>query len=133
MPIRGSQVVFEHQAHATLSQANPVVNNWYTVLNTTSNVRLYAICCRVADTAETLQVRLTIDGQTLTDSFEATADTTYYNYLRFTDADLWFQTTTYLVGVYTYIEGRSVKVEVRKVTNAGAGTITGRVVYARLS
>jgi len=128
-------VLPKHQADALLSQAAPVQNTWYTILAATPNVRVYGISVKVVTTGETLEVKMTIDGQTLTASFACLADTDYIYYL-----DLWATATSPILmsaarGILYpnggWIEGRSVKVEVRKTTNAGAGTLIGKVVHGK--
>lgn len=128
--------VFKHQADATLDQAAPVQNTYYTVLDTKYDVRIYAIYAAVAATGETLNVKITIDGQVLEDPTgqAATAGTVYMIVkkltanaaapaIRFTSTDS---------GEPFLFEGHSVKVEIRKTTNAGAGNITARVIHGKL-
>lgn len=124
----------KHQADAVLNQAAPVQNTWYTILDTTKNAVLYLILVLVADTDETLECRITVDGNALVDSIAATADTVYCMKLDSTT----ITGDTYVLHVtagnvmeQSAMEGRSVKVEVRKTTATGAGNLKGRVVYGK--
>lgn len=128
----------KHQADATLNQAAPVQNTWYTVLNTTANARIYMIEVGIATTGETLEVKLTIDGQTYTTpGFACPADSYAAGAWSFGGAAtnrLVFRLMSgsdRCVMPYAPIEGRSVKVEVRKTTAAGAGNLIGKVIYAK--
>jgi len=126
----------EHQPDAVLTQANPVQNTWYTLLSTTINVRLYAITVMVETTGETLEVRLTIDGNVHVASIAAAANTYYYVFYRPSDGTLQLEPTGSLFHVNAVLgakalESRSIKVEVRKTTAAGSGTLNGRAVYGR--
>ena len=122
----------KHQPDAELSQADPVQNTWYTILDTQENARIYCITVAVMTTDETLEARVTIDGQTLTGSVDATADAWYFVEKSLLDAGLSLGTAWMLAVHYAALEGRSVKVEVRKTTAAGTGTLMGRVIYAKL-
>jgi len=122
-------IVPEHQADATKDQANPVQNTWYTVLDTTDYVRLIGVCLYVADTAETLAVQITVDGQTVAGSGAATADTWYEIYLD-RDGTLVISNNALFQYRAYILEGRSIKVEVRKTTATGAGNLKARVYYA---
>jgi len=58
-----------HQADAAISQVNPVSNQLYTVLATTTNVRIISIAAQVTWAAvqpTPLVVLVTIDGQVIT-------------------------------------------------------------------
>jgi len=127
--------VFEHQPDATLSQANPVQNQWYTVLDVKKGVKVYSVVILVWTASETLEVRVTIDGQVLVGSVEATHTTYYYVHHKLYAAAasaLAIDGNIFLLGHYPPLEGREVKVEVRKTTAAGTGTLDARVVYAKL-
>jgi len=113
-----------HQADALLSQITPVQNTWYTVLATKINARLLQIACKVATTGETLEVRIVIDGITITASLAATAGTLYYYDLTISDTGLSASLVTAQPAKPFIIEGRNVQVQIRKTTAAGTGTIT---------
>jgi len=129
-----TELTFEHQADATLSQANPTQNNWYTVLAATANVRVIGITVRVATTGETLQCEIVVDGVTLgIVDLAAVADTDYWVVLYTASTGLF----TYMIAVTDdrlnrpfLIEGRNVRVRVRKTTANGTGTLASCVSYA---
>jgi hypothetical protein len=122
---------FEHQPDRHLIQATPEQNTWYTILDTTENCRLYSVVILVWTADETLEVRLTIDGQVLTGSIAATAVSYYWVYLLLYAAGLMASGEKHLVGYDSPLEGRSIKVEMRKTTNNGTGTIEGYAIYAK--
>lgn len=135
--IRGSGApsqIFKLQADATLVQAAPVQNTWYTVLNTTSNVRLIKTLMVVVDTGETLQMEITIDGNTITGTQVAVAGTIYEavsTQSAITAQSIAFGTISAANLTGFIFEGRSVSVRVRKTTAAGVGSLSAKVVYAR--
>jgi len=126
-----TELTFEHQADATLTQANPVQNQWYTILDTTLKACLYFIAAHIATTSETIEVRLTIDGNVITRATALTADTWYALYLNATGSLNFDTDLSLMVAARTALIGRSVKVEVRKTTNNGTGTLYGRVSYGK--
>lgn len=122
---------FAHQADAVLAQAAPVQNTWYTVLNTTTNVRIIRIYANVALANETVQGQITIDGVTVAiPAAVFVAGTGYFVRWAFdlTDSLYWDVNEKYVAFL---IEGKSVKVEIRKTTANGVGTLTCKVGYAR--
>ena len=130
--------IFEYQTPATLDQSTPVQNTWYTLLDTTANVRLQDIAITIEDTNETLQCQITIDGETLeAGSLAATHSTIYEAYIKLNSIgrkeeviliqnDLIPQYRPFL------IEGKSVKIEVRKTTAAGTGDLSCIATYGVL-
>lgn len=130
----------EYQAPATLNQANPVQNTWYTVLDTTLNCRIWAILIQIDTTGETLDVQITVDGQVIPSSGAVCVAGNAYeicfgysgalgvlpidNLVPFDVGSPFSRYRAYL------IEGRSVKVEVRKTTAAGAGNLRAEVQYS---
>jgi len=123
----------KHQTDAALSQAAPVQNTWYTILDTTPNCRVYCIVVAVATTGEDLECRLIIDGVTYLWTAAAAAATNYWLSKRGHTGSLSGEAGNpkQVLNDFTFVEGRSVKVEVRKTSIAGAGTITGRVTYGK--
>jgi len=123
----------EHQADATLSQANPVSGTKYTVLDTTKNVRLLNIIVRVTWTVQPtpLEVHITIDGQVVT--FTKTDPVTITSYFPQT-LDAFTLPGGVLDTVVVHraflLEGRSVKVEV-ETTGGTVSNLSARVKYAR--
>jgi len=131
-----TELTFQLQPDAVLTQVNPVQNTWYTILDTTLNAKIYFVRESIATTVEDIEVRFTVDGQVFACAGGITqiVDTGYY----------WFLAND---GVYSYnssnsvmlnntgsqetMEFRSVKVEIRKTTNAGAGTLTARLRYSK--
>jgi hypothetical protein len=126
-----AKLIFEQQSDAVLSQAEPVQNQWYTILETTKDCRLYAVTVLVWTANETLEVRITVDGKVLTGSVGATHTTYYYVHHQLYGSGLTIDGNVFLLGKYAPTEGRSVKVEIRKTTATGAGTLEARVVYAK--
>ena len=132
--------IFQHQADATLSQANPVSATLYTILDTTLNVRIISIETDItwATTQPTpLEIVVTIDGVstifTVTDPVSATA---YFASLK-ADATANAQTleTTDRAasGRPFLLEGRSVKVEARITWATTQPTpLDVRVKYAKI-
>lgn len=122
----------KHQADIAFSQAAPVQNTWYTALDTTLNVNLISVGIQVADTNETLESRLTIDGVVYSGTTQAAvAGTRYYLFLLPGYSQWKMGTTNLTCGYYTPLMSRSIKIEYRKTTAAGAGTISGVVVYQK--
>jgi len=138
MPITGSQVVFEHQADATLSQNNPGDGTKYTVLATTRNVRIIGISVQCSWTVQPtpLEIHLTIDGQTLTfGQSNPVSATPYYPRTLMGIAQLAndsLMMTGSAQDISFLLEGRSVKVEV-EITGGTVSNLSARVKYARLS
>lgn len=126
---------WQMQATATLSQIAPTQNTYYNILAATARVRLLYVCAQIATTGETLQVKITIDGQAYTASVAATAGSTYYVYLSgLTAAGVpTFTMTTTVTPLGgsggNYLEGRSIQVQVEKTTANGMGTLTGAAWY----
>lgn len=128
----------EQQADATLDQAAPVQSTYYTLLDTTKNARIYSIMVLIQTTNETLQVKITVDGEIWISTATACVAATpnyYYKTGHVVQGSLVTAgAIPYLDGVVGFrypLEGRSIKVEVQKTTVAGAGNLQGRVVYAK--
>jgi len=125
------RLTFKHQPDATLSQLEPVQNQWYPVLEETRECRLYSLTVLVWTASETLEVRVTVDGVVLVGALAATHTTYYYVHHQLYGAGLTIDGNVFLLGKYTPLEGRNVMVEVRKTTDAGTGTLDARVVWAK--
>lgn len=125
------------QAIATLDQAAPVQDTWYTILNTNTkrDCKIIRIATRVETANETLQIRVTIDGVAVSSaSLNATFGTMYSWWKAiWTDAqtETWYYGNISAVTAPYIAEGRSVKVEMRKTTAAGAGNLRGAVLYSQ--
>lgn len=124
------------QAPITVTQIGAVQNTWYTLLPTTLNARIYTADFTITDTAESLEFRITIDGQIIswtevtcnvgeTWSLGLKFDATH-NGLTATKNGNWQAMRAYL------IEGRSIKIEMRKTTANGTGNLTGYCMYTKL-
>lgn len=134
---RAQTDIFEHQADASIAQAAPVQNTWYTVLDTIKNGIIYQALVVVADTNETLEMRITVDGNVLDGSVSATAGSSYFAVLQASADDelnlvLSTDTSNRPKIKDFVVQGRSIKIEVRKTTAAGTGTITARVKHAKI-
>jgi hypothetical protein len=121
------------QDDATLVQANPVQNQWYTVLDTKENARIYSIVALVWTTDETLEIRVTTKNRTFTGSVNATNTTYYWAFIRMygDGLDIAASPTKQLVCYQAPLEDPSVKIEIRKTTANGNGTLECRVVWAQ--
>ena len=134
--------IYEYQSPATLNQAGPVQNTWYTILDTTANCRIYDIILNVEDTDETLECKITVDGETVdTTGFSLSAThSTDYRACRYpsaitrTDHIRFDALATYYhdLEAAPLIEGKSIKIEARKTSAAGVGNLTGIVTYGVL-
>jgi len=109
-----------HQPDAYVNQVNPVSGQWYTVLDTTPNVRIITIFTRIfwATTQPTpLEVRVTIDGNLITHIVANPVTATEYFGRMWEHTDETNQglvTTSWGGSARSFLyEGRSVKVEVR--------------------
>ena len=132
--------MFEYQPPAVLNQAAPVQNQWYDILLTTAYVRVYLIAVNVEDVNETLECQVIIDGETIDSTpFAATESTDYNVYL---SPDAINRSALLLMGTLPgveerrpafVVEGHSVRVRVRKTTAAGAGNLTGIVIFGVLT
>jgi hypothetical protein len=123
-------LTFKPHAPATLSQANPVQGTYYTILDTTENVRLHGIAASVASTNETIAIKITVNGRVWAGNATATAGTMYYFYLGM-DGYAWYSPSVIgaVLGGGTF-ESQGIKVEIAKTTNNGTGIITANVLYA---
>lgn len=130
--------MFEYQAPATLNQAGPVQNTWYTILDTTAYVRVYDASINIEDTDETLEIQFTVDGQTMPATPVACTHSTKYECYLETEPITRVARINLVAGAPArrkpsfIIEGHSVKIEVRKTTAAGAGNLTGIISYGIL-
>jgi len=122
------------QTDALLNQAAAVQNTWYTVLDTTKNVKIMFVLFRCTAVNETVQLRFTIDGLTRTLEQACVANTYYY--ARWgadaTTGANWYAslTVTADMNLMNPIEGRSIKIEMRKTTATGASALQCRVPYS---
>jgi hypothetical protein len=126
--------IYQHQADASIDQAAPAQNTWYTVLNTTvGGVRIIIAEIEVATAAETLELEIVIDGNTLTAAAAVNFATPYFWRFNSGWADTQFldanEPSLYRPFV---IEGASVGIRARKTTANGAGNLKSVIKWARL-
>ena len=131
LDLKTKRMTFQHQPDAHMAQENPVQNQWYTVLDTTREAKVYGLTVLVWTANETLEVRITVDGNVLTGSIEATHTTYYYVHHALYAEALIIDGNVFLLMKYAALEGRNVKIEVRKTTAAGSGTLEARAVWAK--
>ena len=138
MSLDRKQSVFTYQTPATLNQAGPVQNQWYTILPTTTNAAIYHICVMVATQAEDLELRITIDGQTIEGGANSAAGADM-QCLIFLSAITLTNKISMVVAASDFndnqgirLEGRSITVEVRKTSAVGAGNLYGIVSYGKM-
>jgi len=120
-----------HQPDADLAQANPVQNQWYTVLPETRNCRLIACMIGVATTAETLEIEWVVDGVTYVEENSCTANTFYEVVINHAGGFLFVSVIADMDKKAFQIEGRSIRVRVRKTTAAGTGTLFATILYSK--
>ena len=128
-----TELTFQQKPEVFIEQ-NLTQNVWVTVLDTQTNVRLIGITILPATTGETIEWRIIIDGLTITPFATAlTANTKGFGYLNHGWDALFCRLTTTepLPRPPFIIEGRSVKVEVRKTTAAGSDLIKIRLIWAQ--
>ena len=127
--------VFKHQPDAVLSQTDPVSGTWYTVLDTTKNVRVILADARVTWTVQPtpLEIRITIDGEVIPWSQadpESLAD--YFTvWIKQGYHDQLLAIATAPLSVAFLLEGRSVKVEAR-ITGGTVSNLSARVKWAKM-
>jgi hypothetical protein len=129
MTVYGTRLIPLLQAPTSFTQVTPAQNTWYTILDTTLLLRIYQVWIKVATTGETLEFRTTIDGNVRTGSQIAVADTVYYPY--FSGGTFAFGTVAAMIFSNSFIDAGQVKIEVRKTTASGTGTITGLLESAK--
>jgi hypothetical protein len=108
-----------------------VQNTWYTALDTTANVRLIDIATNMITADETIEIRITIDGVTMSGiGVSQTAGTWYHWFNAPTNADCLIGGTLESQAYRAFLlEGRSIKVEFRKTTAAGLNHLFCQVRY----
>ena len=131
--VRRPNRIFEHQADAVLSQANPVSGTKYTVLAATPNVRLIMVHAIVTWTVQPtpLEIHITADGQLLTFPFTNPVTATQYAPNSWAGNDPGGFLSVNALTLAFILEGRSVKVEV-ETTGGTVSNIGARVKYAKL-
>ncbi len=140
MPHLEPSTLYQHQADATLSQANPVSATLYTVLDTTKNVMIISIEIDItwAVTQPTpLEIVVTIDGVstvfTVTNPVSATAYFASLNANAAASAQTLETTDRTATGRPFLLTGRSVKIEARITWAVTQPTpLVARVKYAKI-
>jgi hypothetical protein len=126
--------VFAMQAPVYLDQAAPVTNTWYTVIDV-YNARLITTAMRVLVANETLELRLTVDGEVVVLT-QAAVFGTHYNasYFPYSDnINLYADASSNDPRTRSFLaEGRHIKVEVRKTTATGAGNLQASALYGTM-
>jgi len=123
----------EHKPGAYLNQSSPVQNTWYTVLDTTKNVRIIHIGYRVNTTGETLEMRLTLDGNVFSNTINATAGSWYYVALdSLSTTSLHINLVSEMMPNRTFSGGSPKRqTRIRKTTASGTGSIQVYAQYAQ--
>ena len=126
---------WKFQPLAATVDAAGVQNQWYTVLDTTKNVRVYSLWAKqVNDEAanKTVVVKVTLDGIESTKSEVMNNNSlNRYSWSAISDSVLERAPGTFLFGYHVAIHARSVKVEVRSTSVAGTNQhLYGYVRYA---
>jgi len=115
----------------TSTRANPVQNQWYTILDESTNGYILALTMsQDAGTNKAMEVRVTLDGVADTDSQTAVSGTTYYLYLPTMSNSLTFTTTAVFFMAFANEIGvgvpysTSIKVEARTTSATWASGFT---------
>jgi len=130
-----TELTFQHQADATLSQASPGSGTKYTVLDTTAKARIIVIAVKCIWTVQPtpLEVHVTIDGVSLTFTVSNPVSDTWYQAALDPTAGETSQvltTTNFLPYRSFLLEGRSVKVEA-EITGGTVSQLDARIKYAK--
>jgi len=131
-----TQKVIQHQADATLNQANPVSGTQYTVLAVSGNVRVYQGQTNVTWTVQPtpLELHHTIDGNIVTFTVANPVSTTIYGAFEF-NAGLASNAQALLAhGVDRMqaflVEGRTVLIRA-ETTGGTTSNLSARVIWGR--
>lgn len=127
--------IWQHQADATLTEANPTSGQKYTVLDTTKNCRIIGIIVQCTWTVQPtpLEIHITIDGNAIVCAKGNPASTIDYG------ANIQRNNQDGSLEVMDYpkqygnmmLEGRSVKVEA-EITGGTVQELKARVKYAKM-
>jgi hypothetical protein len=124
---------WQHQADGFLYQDDPTQNAWYNVIPTTDDVRLILVSEFVFVVNETLELRITVDGNVLIGSVAAIFGTIYEATLSVSQANvLNVDNSGNAENKAFLLEGHSVRVEARKTTAVGTGHLVCIVKWAKL-
>jgi len=126
---------YEKQPIGTITQAPPVQDTWYAVLDLVQPIRVIYLSMKHDNTdssAKTINMRVTMDGVVLTAAADAagTDNTVYYFYVDPVSDALISTTTVLNPSYYESVECNSLKVEVRQTAAPGtAESLFGYVQY----
>jgi len=133
--------IFKRQTKKTLDQANPVKDTYYEIGGTgfwatQKNVRIWSVGVNIEDVNETVAVKLTVDGiQYTTCGTALNHSSNYHAYVHPSPIGGLIQvrlTTVASTRPVFLTEGGTVKVELAKLTEAGAGKLEGVVDWSIL-
>jgi len=127
---------FAGMYESKIDQATPVKDTWYTVLDTTSNARLYSIGFAIADTSEKINVKITADDTEIsfTPYYADTlvpADTEEECILFILSTGLYIAWSISSAFYPMNVDCRSLKVEICKTTENGTGNLRACVAYSK--
>lgn len=126
-----SKLTWKQQFPVETVQANPVIDTWYTLLDTSEDIRLIITSFYVATTGENLQVRLTMNGELFTGNAAACApDTRFFMAFSGYNGLPEITGTDFMPYKPFIVENTGLKVEIRKTTANGTGNLIGLVSYA---
>ena len=124
------------QVYVEVAQTTPAQNTWYTTLDG-KNICLLGVAMLIATTGETLESKVTIDGTTYTAIAGVAVNAAEHTQITFirngttlnhaASAANWDLNTEISRGNYLF--GKAIKVEFRKTTAAGTGTLTCKILY----
>ena len=122
--------------HEQVDQVGPVQNTWYPICNVNDAI-LTSISVYVMTVGETLECRITIDGEVWDGQTIAANAGTAYQVVMTRNGNVLY--LYYVAGAatpapdyYMGIRGQSIVVEVRKTTANGAGQLRACVIGSRL-
>lgn len=125
---------WQHQPDAELNQPAPNINQWYTVLAPTEDVRIISFAVAVFTLAEDLEFRIIADGAPLLGAFPNATAATWFEAINAIFIANTLNPSFVPLGEYRsfLLEGHNVAVEVRKTSANGAGILSSIVKWARL-
>jgi len=129
--LKANKYAWKKQPIAPLAQSGPTQNTWYTILDTTEDALLIMMSIYQTNSeagSKDLQVRLTIDGITMTGSVSLAHNTTNLVYISWASDTLSFSGGVLLAAYYAPLPGQSVKVEARITSAPGTTQVLGGAV-----
>ena len=115
------------------TESPPVQDTWYTILDTTLNIRIVHLSVGQTNdetNAKNIETEITLDGTDYGRS-QSYDDSVYYSQvISYYSEQLIHGTTGYSAGRYTDLPAQSAKVRIRLTSAAGTNqTLTGRIWY----